>query len=364
MPIRFHWRLMPGGERSGNIRDRGRTAREMAFPDLEAQTEFCRAAEHAGADSLLVNMNYGMPDPVLLAAALAHGTERIRFMIANRPGLMSPTLFVQQVNTLAALSGGRVHLNMVVGHSPEEQRYYGDMLDHDARYERMDDYLWICHALWDGGGADFHGRYYQVEKARLNTRFVAGDRDRPEIFVGGSSAQARAAAMRHGTCWVRFAGAPDAVRREAEPALDAGVELGLRLSIIARPTRGEALDAAYGLIDRSESGRAGEERDFVRTSDAVSMRAMFAMADTEWLTPTLWTGAIRKHGATAVALVGSHREVADGLMEFAACGASNFILSGWPKLEEMVRFGEHVLPLIRAMEGSASPVPAADGEAA
>ncbi|MEO5931382.1 MAG: LLM class flavin-dependent oxidoreductase, partial [Candidatus Kapaibacterium sp.] len=197
MPIRFHWRLMPGGEQSGNIRDRGRTAREMAFPDLEAQTEFCHAAERAGADSLLVNMNYGMPDPALLAAALAHGTERIRFMIANRPGVISPTLFVQQVNTLAALSGGRVHLNMVVGHSPEEQRYYGDMLDHDARYQRMDEYMRICHALWDGDAVDVHGTHYQVEGARLNTRFVAEKRDRPEIFVGGSSIQARAAAIRH-----------------------------------------------------------------------------------------------------------------------------------------------------------------------
>jgi alkanesulfonate monooxygenase len=86
------------------------------------------------------------------------------------------------------------------------------------------------------------------------------------------------------------------------------------------------------------------------------------MADTEWLTPTLWTGAIRKHGATAVALVGSYQEVADGLAEFAACGASNVILSGWPKLEEMVRFGEHVLPLVRAMEPG--PMPAVGGEPA
>ena len=37
-------------------------------------------------------------------------------------------------------------------------------------------------------------------------------------------------------------------------------------------------------------------------------------------------------------------------MAFKRAGISQFILAGWPKQEEMVRFGETVLPLVRQLE--------------
>ena len=122
------------------------------MPDLEAQAEFCRQAEASGIDSLLTAFGYYMPDPMLLATALGLVTERIKFIVAYRPGLLSPTLFVQQVNTLSALTNGRVSLNIVAGHSQKEQGYYGDWLEHDARYQRAEEFLAICHAFWQCQG--------------------------------------------------------------------------------------------------------------------------------------------------------------------------------------------------------------------
>jgi alkanesulfonate monooxygenase len=75
-----------------------------------------------------------------------------------------------------------------------------------------------------------------------------------------------------------------------------------------------------------------------------------AAGSTEWLTPVLWTGLVRSHGAPAVALVGSPDEIADALMSFAQAGVSQFILSGWPKSDSMKFFGEEVLPRVRRME--------------
>ena len=95
-------------------------------------------------------------------------------MVAARPGLMSPTLFVQHVNTFSTLAQGRISLNIVAGHSPEEQRYYGDHLAHDDRYERLEEWLRICLAFWKGEGTVEHsGKYYRIEGGRLNTPFWA-----------------------------------------------------------------------------------------------------------------------------------------------------------------------------------------------
>ncbi|MCI0488171.1 MAG: LLM class flavin-dependent oxidoreductase [Blastocatellia bacterium] len=340
--------MLQGGDRSGSGLSAERVAREAALPDLEAQIDFCRRAEECHIDSLLVDINYGKPDPMVLSMALGRATEKIKFMVAYRPGLMSPALFVQQVNTCSVLTGGRIALNIVSGHSPREQRYYGDFLSHDERYERADEFLSVCHAFWERNGAvNFDGKYYRVEDGRLNTPFVSDERTHPEIYLGGSSEQSRNVALKHADCWMRFADAPEKIKEQIRPALDSGTEVGLRLSVITRPTRKEAVRAARSLIESApvESRRADEKR-FVTGSDAVSMKKTFELAEDEWLTQCLWTGAVRSFGASAMALVGTPEEVASDILEFEEAGVSQFILAGWPKLDEMIIFSREVMPLL------------------
>jgi alkanesulfonate monooxygenase len=352
MALTMHWRMLKGGETEGETRGRGEELARTGLPDLPAQLAFCRQAEALGFHGLLVDIGAANPDPLLLSAGLGLGTSTIELIVACRSGLWHPTTFVQQLNTLAALVGGRVSLNVVAGHSPYEQGYYGDFLGHDERYARTEEFLAICHALWRGGEPlDFEGRYYRVVGAKLNTPFV-GARPFPEIFVAGGSTQARDLAISQGTCWMRLADRPEAIAAAAAPVLAAGKQVGLRMSIICRPTRAEALAAARALVaglDRREDD-SGRESKFVQESDSISIRSVFELAADEWLTPTLWSGAVRSHGAPAMALVGSPDEVAAGLLELGRAGVSHFILSGWPKLAEMTYFGEAVLPRIRAAE--------------
>jgi alkanesulfonate monooxygenase len=49
-------------------------------------------------------------------------------------------------------------------------------------------------------------------------------------------------------------------------------------------------------------------------------------------------------------LVGSPQDLADLFLEYKRIGITQFIISGWPKLEEMVIFGREVLPLVRKAE--------------
>lgn len=349
MPLRFHWRLPHGGETSGATRAAQATQTAVALPDLDGQINFCRRAEECGIDSLLTDFGFAKPDPILLAAALGMATERIKFIVAYRSGLICPTTFVQQLNTLSSLVGGRFSLNIVAGYSPQEQHSYGDFLPHDERYERTDEFLSICHAFWKREGeVQFGGKYYCVEGGKLHTPFISAERASPEIYIAGSSAAAKSLAIRRGTCWMRLADAPEKLRDETLQVSRQGIDVGLRMSVIVRPTRAEAVRAARSLVESA----AGEyhEGEFVRSTDSVSIKATYELAETEWLTPCLWAGAVRTHGATALALVGTPEEVAGAIMEYKGIGVSQFILSGWSKLEEMIRFSRQVIPLVRQAE--------------
>jgi alkanesulfonate monooxygenase len=63
--------------------------------------------------------------------------------------------------------------------------------------------------------------------------------------------------------------------------------------------------------------------------------------------PNLWAGIGLVRGGAGTALVGSHEEVADRIAEYHDLGIDEFILSGYPHLEEAYRVGEGVLPVLR-----------------
>jgi alkanesulfonate monooxygenase len=351
--LKFHWRLLQGGETLGTTRAAGASQRATGLPDLEHQIEFCRQAEASGITGLLTDVGASKPDPILLAAGLGLAVERIEFIVAYRSGLALPTTFVQQLNTLSALVNGRVSLNIVAGHSPLEQRYYGDYLAHQERYARTEEFLAICHAFWKNSGpVNFSGKYYRIEEGKLNTPFISPHRSFPELFIAGGSDEARNLVISQGTLWMRLADTPENLRSSIPRVLAAGKEVGLRMSIIARPTREEAVHAAYQLLAALEPSMRDRENEarFMIRSDSVSINATYALAEKEWLNHYLWTGAIRTHGAPAVALVGSFEEVASALIDYASIGVTQFILSGWPKLDEMILFGKEVLPRVRELE--------------
>lgn len=350
MALRFHWRLPLAGE-EGEAGTAVPGTPASALPDFAAHVRFCRLAESFGIDSLLMACGWYLPDPIPVAAALGAATERIRFLVACRSGLLSPTAFVQQVNTLAALTGGRVSLNMVIGHSVEEQRSYGDFLSHDERYHRSDEFLTVCRALWrppgEGGEVDFSGRYFQIERARLGTPFLADGRTAPEIYLGGGSPLSREVALKHADCWLRLGGTPESVRDDAREMRERGIDTGIRLSLVIRPTREEAVEAAYELAGQGD--REKVSRMFVRSSDSASMKTTFDQGDeASWPRPWLWTGAVASRGPSAVCLVGTPEEIAGAVREYAEAGVNQFIFSGWPNSETLRCFGEEVLPRIRS----------------
>lgn len=322
------------------------------IPDMAGWAQFAHAAEEAGIDSVLISFSRYEPDTLMMAAALGQVTESLTFIVAFRSGLMQPTAFVQQINTLSGLIGGRVSVNIVAGSSPEEQRGYGDFLSHDERYARTEEFLTICHAYWrDNGPVDFSGNYFRVEQGKLSTPFLSAVRRSPEIYIAGHSDPARRLAVSHGSGWMRLIDTPENLRPQVAAMREQGTEVALRLAIVARPTRDAAIQAAHAMLPGADIER--QERRRLRTSDSQVLQDALAAADEQgWLNDHVWAGFVPYYGSSAVALVGSYEELAQAFLDYQQIGVTQFVISGWPKLDEMLIFGREVLPRVRAAEPS------------
>ena len=360
MNLRFHWMLPKGGEVVAGARQTPREAARYRLdstrddspaprPDVEGWAHFARSAEQSGVESALISFSRYEPDPFMVACALGQETEKFKAIVAYRSGLLKPTTFVQQTNTLAVLTNGRVAINIVAGSSKAEQRGYGDFLEHDERYARADEFLAVCHAFWRDGEVNFDGKYFCVERGRLLTPFLAPARSAPEIYVSGHSEQARQLALARGSCWLRLIDTPEKLRPQVAQMRERGVEVCLRLCVICRPTREEAIEAAQSLLPPEEIER--QERGILTRSDSQTLKQALAAADeVGWLSRNLWAGLVPFYGSSAMTLLGSPEELAEMFLEYKRIGVTQFIIAGWPKLEEMQIFGREVLPLVRAAE--------------
>jgi alkanesulfonate monooxygenase len=307
----------------------------------------------------------GCEDAWIATASLIPLTRRLRFLVAFRPGLLSPTLAAQMASTYQRMSGGRLLINIVIGAEPAELARFGDHQTKEERYERSAEFLEIMDGAWGAEPFDLSGDYYDVRAA--TTRLQPDPR--PEIYFGGASPAAEAVAARHVDVYLAWGETPDMIGERLDRmrtlAADAGrpddrpLRFGIRFHVITRDTEQEAWAEAGRLmagID-PEAVRAARA-DFVATQSEGQRRMaeMSAAAGGEDVPddpralevyPNLWSGVGLVRGGAGTALVGSHEQVADRIEEYRDLGIEEFILSGYPHLEEAFRCGEGLLPELR-----------------
>lgn len=359
-PMRFHWSVPGTGVHNAT---RGAQNREDINPvtDLDGQRELCRLADAGGIDSLLLPIGLHRADPVTLATSFAQDTSRVTFMAAIRPGIITPTHLVTQLNTVSVLTGGRISVNVVAGYSSKEMRAYGDFRSHDDRFGYSDEFWSICHRLWDHEGpVDFAGEHLRVEGAAVNTPYLADDRDRPELYFGGGSDLAADLAIKHGDTLLRIGDTPERIEARVRRVLAAGKRVGLLMSLVCRPTHTDAVDAAYALVGAAGAvGRGAQDRFRRDAAESVGMATSYALGDEadDWPTPYVWTGAIPYLGPNAIALVGSPDEITDALFAYRRVGVTQFLFHGRPDIEALPYFCAEVLPRVRAREAGAAAMP-------
>ncbi|GAB4182655.1 MAG: LLM class flavin-dependent oxidoreductase [Wenzhouxiangellaceae bacterium] len=347
--LKFHWAspLDSGQQKAAGDYSTG------AF-DLEGLIEFSQAAESAGISSLLMGISYHMPDPIALIGALARETTTVKFILAYRPGLVSPTLFAQMVNTISWINNGRIDLNIVAGISPAEQAYYGDYCDHAQRYRRTSEFLQIASQLWSADQpVSYDGEFYRITEAELGLSFK--DNRKPFIYLSGGSSAAQQVAARHADCLLRYGDAPDKLKQQAQEVHASGIQFGIRMHVIARETQQQAHAFIAEMMRDPDEAHKAEIADFVAKCDSEAVRKSFDLAEQaegEWLTPMIWSGAVAYRGGPALSIVGSYQQVAEYLLEYRRAGIDEFILSGWPTRDEMERFCKEVLPRYHELEDS------------
>ena len=324
--------------------------------------QIARSAEQLGFAGALTPVSSWCEDAWIMTAGLSQVTERFKFLVALRPGLLSPTLAAHMTATFQRISRGRLLLNIVTGGDDAEQRRFGDHLGKAARYRRAGEFLHILRELWTGETVDFTGEYLGVNGARIIPAEIW-----PDIYLGGSSAGAVDVAARYADVYLTWGEPPgdvaeklDTVRAAAKAA---GRELrfGIRLHVITRDIAAEAWAQAQRLLDGLDPAAIEEAQAIQRASGSEGQRRMVALhggrTDALEVSPNLWAGVGLVRGGAGTALVGSHEEVADRIAEYHGLGIDEFILSGYPHLEEAYQVGEGVLPVLRRRGLLAPPDP-------
>jgi alkanesulfonate monooxygenase len=357
MSLQFHWFLPTYGD-SRNLVGGGHGVATGATGSARPATlaylgQIARSAEQLGFVGALTPTGAWCEDAWLTTAMLAESTERLKFLVAFRPGLVSPTLAAQMAATFQRHSGQRLLLNVVTGGESHEQRAYGDFLDKDARYQRTDEFLHVVRSLWRGESVDFQGEHVHVESASL-TRVPSPV---PEIYFGGSSPAAGRVAAEHVDVYLTWGEPPSAVAEKLawirSLAQEQGrtLRFGIRMHVISRDTSEAAWAEARRLLDALDQDTINKVQSGLSRSESEGQRRMLDLhrgsTDDLEIYPNLWAGVGLVRGGAGTALVGSHEEVADRIAEYHALGIDEFVLSGHPHLEEAYWFGEGVLPLLR-----------------
>ena len=102
--------------------------REVHFNYLR---QIAQAADQLGYFGVLLPTGRSCEDSWVVASAVAPWTERLRYLVAVRPGLQSPSVAARMTATLDRVSNGRLLINVVTGGDPVENKGDGVFLNHD-----------------------------------------------------------------------------------------------------------------------------------------------------------------------------------------------------------------------------------------
>lgn len=349
-PLKLHWFLPTGGDSRDVLPDSRSSNRS---PDLGYLAQIAQACDAFGFEGMLTPCGTGCEDAWIATAALVLLTRRVKFLVAFRPTLLTPTLAAQMASTFQRISGGRLLVNVVTGAEPAELARFGVWEDKATRYERTGEFLSVMRRCWDPDPFDHEGIHYRVAGAttRLPPEPV------PRIYFGGASEVAEQVAAEHVDVYLAWGEPPSMVAprlaRMRALAAEHGRRLtfGIRFHVITRPTSADAWAAAERLrAAMSDEAIAAAQQDFATTQSVGQARMASLHAagrDSLEVHPNVWAGIGLVRGGVGTALVGSYDEVADRIAEYHALGFEEFILSGYPHLEEVYWVGEGLIPALR-----------------
>lgn len=345
--MRFGYWLPVFGGWLRNVPDEGM---EASWPYVQ---RLARRSEEIGYDltliaELFLNDIKGIEAPALdawsTAAALAAVTTRLELMVAVRPTYHHPATLAKQAANIDRISNGRLSLNVVSSWWKDEARRYGSQFDeHDDRYARTAEWLDVLHGAWSKPSITYHGKYYQVDDLIVQPKpLTSRDRPHPVLYAGGESDAAKSLITRACDAYVMHGDPPDRVapkvadmQRRREAAGFRPMQYGMAAYAIVRDTEEEAQRELQRITNvQPGSPGFGNYQDWVANTQ---LDQQLSLQDY----------SVSNRGLRA-GLVGTPEQVADRVREFEAAGVGLLLLQCSPQLEEMERFAEQVMPLVRS----------------
>lgn len=330
-------------------------ARQVDFAYMK---QIAIAVDNLGYEGVLIPTGRSCEDPWITAASLIDVTKQLKFLVALRPGLTTPALAARMTATFDRLSQGRLLLNLVTGGDEAELKGDGLYEDHDTRYQTATEYVKIWREILTrshtGESFSFHGERLSVDDAKL--LYPPIQQPYPPLWFGGSSDAAAELATEQVDTYLTWGEPPEAVKgkieqlRQRAAAKGRTLTYGIRLHVIVRETNDEAWAAANELIQYLDDATIEAAQKKFAQMDSVGQQRMAALhggrKDQLEVSPNLWAGIGLVRGGAGTALVGDPETVAQRIQEYADLGIDTFIFSGYPHLEESIRFAELVFPLL------------------
>ena len=346
--------------------------------DHDYLCNFTMAHENSDFDGVLVGYTSASADGLHVAQAAAACSERIKFLIAHRPGFVTPTLAARKFATLDFFTKGRVSVHIITGGHDTEQQRDGDWKGHDERYRRTDEYLSVMRRTWehDAHGRepfDFEGEFYNI--VGQNPEVLPSQPGGIPLYFGGASDIAFEIGTKHADVYMMWgeprasiAATIDRVRKmSAVHGRDPRLSVSFR-PIIA-PTEDQAWEKAHNYLAAVNKLRK-QSLDF-RPQSRGSQRLLEFAEKGDIHDERLWMPIAGATGAAgnSTALVGTPEQVAEVLLKYIDLGVSTILIRGFDPLPDAIDYGRELIPMVKQevarREASRSPsqgeLPKAEG---
>jgi FMNH2-dependent dimethyl sulfone monooxygenase len=223
-----------------------------------------------------------------------------------------------------------------------EARQYGVQFDeHDDRYARTSEWLDVINGMWSEPVFSFGGRYYAVQEAVLEPKPV--QQPRPTIYAGGESPAAKKLIAQKCDAWLTHGDPVEVIARKVG-------DMRRRREQLALPPM--HFGAAGYVVVRDTAEAA--QREVLRITNVQQSAKGFANYQ-DWLQNTqleqrvtLEEYSVSNRGLRS-GLIGTPEQVAERIIEFEKAGLDLLLLQFSPQHEEMERFAEQVIPLVRGL---------------
>jgi alkanesulfonate monooxygenase len=294
---------------------------------LQQLIDVARWSDEAGCKGILVYSDNSQLDAWLLSHAILQHTERLCPLVAIQPIYMHPFTVAKTIASIGCLYRRQIYLNMVAGGFKNDLIALNDATPHDKRYDRLAEYTSIIKQLLRGESVSHHGEFYEVNQLKLTPKLAP--ELFPGVFVSGSSDAGVAAARAIGATAIKY---PKPAAEEEARAVD-GLDCGIRVGIIARPSSGAAWDVAQ---DRFPTDRKGQliRQLATKVSDSVWHHQLTEIEADSRRSP-YWMVPFQNYKTMCPYLVGSYEEVADEIARYLSAGYRRIILDVPPNPEEL-----------------------------